>query len=100
MRFDDLGVVVGDLVDGQVGDEVGFGARGGDGRWLVGPAGCEVCTHHGPDARIDETYAALGTYVADHSASADRPVRERYLAGVLDHPGPLITEIAWPVTHR
>jgi DNA-binding transcriptional MerR regulator len=59
-----------------------------------------VCTHHGPDARIDETYAALGTYVAERSAGADGPVRERYLAGVLDDPGPLITEIAWPVTPR
>jgi hypothetical protein len=29
---------------------------------------------------------------------ADGPVGERYLAGVLDVPAPLITEIAWPVT--
>jgi DNA-binding transcriptional MerR regulator len=57
-----------------------------------------VALHDGPDARIDETYAALGTYVAERGISADGPVRERYLAGVLDDPAPQITEIAWPVT--
>lgn len=60
-----------------------------------------VAVHDGPDARIDETYAALGTYVAERGIGADGPVRERYLAGVLDDPAPLITEISWPVTvHR
>jgi effector-binding domain-containing protein len=62
------------------------------------PGGLFVAAiHDGPDARIDETYAALGTYVAERAISADGPVRERYLAGVLDS-GPLITEIAWPIT--
>jgi DNA-binding transcriptional MerR regulator len=57
-----------------------------------------VAIHDGPDARIDETYAALGTYVAERGIGADGPVRERYLAGVLGDPTPLITEILWPVT--
>jgi hypothetical protein len=41
--FDDLGVVVGDVVDAEVGDEVGVGACFGDGCRLVGPAGCDRC---------------------------------------------------------
>jgi DNA-binding transcriptional MerR regulator len=57
-----------------------------------------VAVHDGPDARIDETYARLGTYVAERAIGAEGPVRERYLAGALDDPGPLITEIAWPIT--
>jgi DNA-binding transcriptional MerR regulator/effector-binding domain-containing protein len=57
-----------------------------------------VAIHDGPDARIDETYAALGSYAATHGISRDGPLRERYLAGALDDAGPLITEVAWPVT--
>jgi effector-binding domain-containing protein len=65
------------------------------------PAGLfAVAVHDGPDSRIDETYAALGTYVAERGIGADGPVRERYLAGALDDPAPLLTEIAWPVTIR
>ncbi len=56
-----------------------------------------VATHRGPDARIDETYAALGCYVAEHGIAAQGPVRERYLHGALDDDAPLITEIAWPI---
>jgi DNA-binding transcriptional MerR regulator len=56
-----------------------------------------VAVHDGPDARIDETYARLGTYVAERAIGIDAPVRERYLAGALNDPRPLITEIAWPI---
>jgi DNA-binding transcriptional MerR regulator len=56
-----------------------------------------VAVHDGPDAQVDATYAALGTYVAARGIGAAGPVRERYLAGVLDDPAPLITEISWPV---
>jgi len=56
-----------------------------------------IAVHTRTDARIEETYALLGTYVAEHGIGAPGPVRERYLAGVLDDPAPLITEIAWPV---
>ena len=56
-----------------------------------------VAVHDGPDARIDETYSALGTYVADRGIGRPGPLRERYLAGALDDPRPLITEVAWPI---
>jgi hypothetical protein len=45
-----------------------------------------VALHDGPDARIDQTYAALGTYVTGRGIGADGTVRKRYLAGVLDDP--------------
>jgi DNA-binding transcriptional MerR regulator len=57
-----------------------------------------VAVHDGPDARIDETYAALGSYAATRGISRDGPLRERYLAGTLDDAAPLITEVAWPIT--
>jgi DNA-binding transcriptional MerR regulator len=57
-----------------------------------------VAIHDGPDARIDDTYAALGLYVAERGIGRPGPLRERYLAGVLGDPRPLITEVAWPIT--
>jgi DNA-binding transcriptional MerR regulator len=57
-----------------------------------------VAIHDGPDARIDDTYAALGTYVAERGIGRPGPLRERYLAGVLGDPRPLITEVSWPIT--
>jgi DNA-binding transcriptional MerR regulator len=57
-----------------------------------------VAIHDGPDARIDDTYAALGTYVAERGIGRAGPLRERYLAGVLGDPRPLVTEVAWAIT--
>lgn len=57
-----------------------------------------VAVHDGPDARIDDTYAALGTYVAERGIGRPGPLREHYLSGTLDDPRPLITEVAWPIT--
>jgi DNA-binding transcriptional MerR regulator len=68
-------------------------------RMTVVPGGdFAVAIHDGPDERVDETYAALGSYAAVHGISAEGPVRERYLAGVLDDPTPIVTEISWPIT--
>jgi DNA-binding transcriptional MerR regulator/effector-binding domain-containing protein len=55
-----------------------------------------VALHDGPDARIDETYSALGTHVAEHGIGREGPVRERYPRGVVFE-GELVTEIGWPV---
>jgi len=57
-----------------------------------------VAIHDGPDAQIDDTYAALGTYVAERGIGRAGPLRERYLAGVLGDPRPLLTEVAWAIT--
>lgn len=56
-----------------------------------------VAIHGGPDARIDDTYAALGTYVAERGIGRSGPLRERYLARVLDDRRPLVTEVAWAI---
>jgi len=56
-----------------------------------------VAVHDGPDSTLDETYAALGRFVAEAGISRDGPVRERYLAGILDDPAPIVTEVGWPV---
>lgn len=56
-----------------------------------------VLVHDGPDAQVAESWAALGAHVARLGTGAAGPVRERYLAGVLGDPGPLVTELAWPV---
>lgn len=57
-----------------------------------------VAVHEGPDDGIDETYAALGSYVAARGTSAHAPLREHYLTGLLDDPGLLVTEVAWRVS--
>lgn len=63
---------------------------------LVGVA---VLTHAGGYDTIDDTYRALGAWVADHADPLDLPVREWYLAGPGDvaDPSAFRTEIAWPV---
>jgi DNA-binding transcriptional MerR regulator len=56
-----------------------------------------IALHDGPDARIDDTYAALGTYVTERGIGGAGALRERYLAGVLGDPRPLVTEVAWAI---
>ena len=48
---------------------------------------------------MDQTYAALGTHVAERKLGADGPIREHYLvtADDTDDPGQLRTEVCWPV---
>jgi DNA-binding transcriptional MerR regulator len=78
--------------------DAGFPAHGRVTMTKVPGGTFAVAIHDGPDARIDETYAALGSYAANRGISRDGPLRERYLAGTLDDSVPLITEVAWPVT--
>lgn len=58
-----------------------------------------VLTHTGGYDTIDDTYRALGAWVADHAEPLELPVREWYVAGPpeLDDPAAFRTEIAWPV---
>ena len=49
-----------------------------------------VLVHRGPLDGLDEPYRLLGTWVAANAASADLPVRERYVDDGL-------TEICWPI---
>jgi effector-binding domain-containing protein len=48
---------------------------------------------------VDRTYAALGTYVAEHEVGVDGPVREYYLVDGFNTSDSMLwrTEIAWPI---
>ncbi len=67
-------------------------------RYVVPAADLAVALHRGPFSDLDQTYGALGTWVAERALGADGPVRERYLPrgdedNLLDHD----TEVCWPV---
>jgi effector-binding domain-containing protein len=58
-----------------------------------------IMAHHGSYDELDQTYGALGTYVAERAIGVEGPIREHYLVSPLDEPDPaaLVTEVAWPV---
>ena len=43
-----------------------------------------VAVHHGSLADLDQTYGALGTYVAEREIGVDSPIREHYLVTEYD----------------
>ncbi len=67
--------------------------------YTVPAADLAVAVHRGSPANIDQTYGALGTYVAEHGIGAAGPVRETYLVGVHDttDTNRWRTEICWPI---
>ena len=58
--------------------------------------------HHGPFDDLDQTYAALGAFVAERAIGVDGPIRERYVVTADDRadPADLRTEVGWPVALR
>ena len=58
-----------------------------------------VIVHHGDYDTIDQTYAALGAWVARNARPNDRPVREDYLVSVQDTAdvNDFRTQIGWPI---
>jgi DNA-binding transcriptional MerR regulator len=61
-----------------------------------------ILLHVGPFAELDQTYGALGTYVAEHEIGLAGPIRERYLvtADTVDDPSRHQTEVCWPIQLR
>lgn len=59
-----------------------------------------VLLHSGPYDTIDDSYRALGAWVAHHAESADLPVRELYLVSSTDTDDSerFRTEICWPIS--
>lgn len=55
-----------------------------------------VAVHDGPAEDLDRTFAALGTFVAEHAITVEAPLRELYLEGLLDA-GRSHIEVCWPV---
>jgi effector-binding domain-containing protein len=58
-----------------------------------------VAVHRGALADLDQTYGALGTYVAEREIGLDGPIREHYLVSQFDtdDESQLVTEVGWPV---
>jgi len=58
-----------------------------------------VAIHYGPFAELDQTYAALGTYVAERELTVDGPIREYYVVSPADtdDESQLRTEVGWPI---
>ena len=59
-----------------------------------------VAVHKGAMADLDQTYGALGTYVARRGIGAGGPIREHYLVTALDTDDESrhLTEVGWPVS--
>ena len=60
-----------------------------------------VAVHRGTLADVDQTYGALGIYVAERELGVDGPIREHYLVTQFDtqNEADLVTEVCWPVFH-
>jgi effector-binding domain-containing protein len=59
-----------------------------------------ITVHHGPFTDLDQTYGALGTFVAERVLGTEGPIRERYLAtGEEADEVALTTEVCWPIRH-
>lgn len=64
--------------------------------FTVPAAELAVALHLGNHDDADRTYAAVGSYVAEHGIGVDGPVREYYLVDSAD-PADWRTEICWPI---
>ena len=72
----------------------------GRARMLQVPAAeLAVAVHRGALADLDQTYGALGSYVAQREIGIDGPIREHYLVTQFetDDESRLVTEVCWPV---
>jgi DNA-binding transcriptional MerR regulator/effector-binding domain-containing protein len=62
----------------------------------VPPAHLAVAMHHRSFADLDQTYGALGTFVAERAIGVEGPIREHYLEASEASADP-VTEVCWPV---
>jgi DNA-binding transcriptional MerR regulator/effector-binding domain-containing protein len=92
----------------EVGDVVAFVPIAGDvevsrtGRakpYVVPAAELAVLLHRGPLRDLDQTFAALGTFVFERAIAVDGPIREYYLVTSFEaqEEASLETEVAWPI---
>src|SRR5580704_11811301 len=63
------------------------------------PAELAVAVHRGSYADLDQTYGALGAYVAEREIGVDGPIREHYPVTEFDtdDESSYVTEVCWPV---
>jgi effector-binding domain-containing protein len=92
----------------EVGDVVAFMPIAGDvevgrtGRaqpYVVPAAELAVLLHRGPLRDLDQTFAALGTFVFERAIAVDGPIREYYLVTSFEasDEASFQTEVAWPI---
>jgi DNA-binding transcriptional MerR regulator len=60
-----------------------------------------VTVHRGAFSELDQTYGALGTFVAERELGVDGPIREYYVVTSPEEPDESEhrTEVCWPVFH-
>lgn len=63
------------------------------------PAELAIALHEGSFSELDQTYAALGSYVSAREIGVDGPIREYYLVGPQDtaEESRYRTEVCWPI---
>jgi len=76
-----------------------LGSRGRARMLDIASAELAVAVHRGSVADLDQTYGALGTYVAEREIGVDGPIREQYLVSAFDTEDESrhLTEVCWPV---
>jgi len=67
----------------------------------IPPAELAVTVHHGSFGELDQTYGALGTFVAEREIGVQGPIREHYIMSLGDTADESLhrTEVCWPVFH-
>ncbi|MGH8921330.1 MAG: GyrI-like domain-containing protein [Actinomycetes bacterium] len=75
------------------------GRRAGPARRDIPAAELAVTVHHGSTHELDQTYGALGTFVANRALGVEGPIREHYLVTFTDtkDESQHRTEVCWPV---
>jgi effector-binding domain-containing protein len=95
-----------ELFELELGDVVAFvpvsdhvDASGRVTEFEVPAAELAISLHAGPFGDLDQTYGALGTYVAERELGVDGPIREYYLVTPFDTVDESAhrTEVGWPV---
>jgi DNA-binding transcriptional MerR regulator/effector-binding domain-containing protein len=95
-----------EIFEQEVADIVAFvpvaAAVAGSGRakmTRIPAAELAVAVHHGAFGDLDQTYSALGVYVAEREIGIDGPIRETYLVTPFDtsEESEHVTEVCWPV---
>lgn len=58
-----------------------------------------IALHEGPFGELDQTYGALGTFVAERAVGIEGPIRENYLVSAIDTADEAAhrTEVCWPI---
>jgi DNA-binding transcriptional MerR regulator len=60
-----------------------------------------VTVHHGAISELDQTYGALGTFVAEREIGVQGPIREHYVVSSTEPGAEPVhhTEVCWPIFH-